>query len=79
MLTYETTKRLAKAEKEFEIIKAKNAHYVDKEARGQIVWGGKGLDLGREAYLSRIMPVLKVLADAENEDELKAALDAENM
>ena len=79
MITYETAKRLANAEKKLKMLKANNARCLDAEARGALGWGGKGGCLGNEAYLARVLPTLKAFADFGEEMALKVALDAEGM
>jgi hypothetical protein len=78
MITYETAKRLALVEKNFETLKATNERALEMESRGALGWGGKGSALGKQEYLARILPALKAMADSGDEDGLVAALDAEN-
>jgi len=77
-ITYETAKRLAGIEKELEERNALNSRCLEDEARGVLGWGGKGHAMGRAAYLSRILPSLRAMADDGDEDGLRAALDAED-
>ena len=77
-ITYETAKRLAELEKSAEERNARITRCLDAEARGTLGWGSKGQEMGRAAYLSRVLPTLRAMADDGDEDALRAALDAED-